>query len=68
MSTEAYLLWGLIFGSIGVGYFMYGKKQASPAPILCGLALMIYPYFISSAWLMIAIGAVLIAIPYFLRR
>jgi hypothetical protein len=38
------------------------------APLLCGLALMVYPYFISGNGLLIAIGLVLIAIPYFFRR
>src|SRR3546814_5579929 len=41
--TTATLLWGLLFGSIGLGYFLYGKKQARLVPLLCGLALMIYP-------------------------
>lgn len=67
MSTEAALFLGLIFGSIGLGFFMYGKKQRSAVPMVCGLALMVYPYFVGSAWAMIAIGLVLIAIPYFVR-
>ena len=67
MSTEAWLFWGLIFGSIGLGFFLYGKKQRSPIPMVCGLVLMIYPYFIGNTLLLVAIGAVLIAIPYFIR-
>ena len=67
MSTTAYLFWGLIFGSIGLGFFLYGKKQRSPVPMMCGLALMIYPYFVSSTWLTVLIGVVLMAIPYFVR-
>jgi hypothetical protein len=67
LSTTAYLLWGLIFGSIGGGYFLYGKKRPSGMAMVCGLALMIYPYFVSSTWSMIAIGVLLMAIPYFVR-
>jgi len=26
------LLWGILFGSIGLGYFVYGKKQARRHP------------------------------------
>jgi len=66
MSTSS-LLWGLIFGSIGVGFFVYGKKQGEVVPLLCGLALMIFPYFVSSTFLLIAIGVALMAIPYFFR-
>jgi len=61
------LLWGLIFGSIGVGFFVYGKKQGAIVPILCGFALMIFPYFVSNVFVLVAVGAALIAIPYFAR-
>ena len=36
-------------------------------PLICGIALMVYPYFVSSNALLVAIGVVLIAIPYFVR-
>jgi hypothetical protein len=62
------LLWGLLFGSIGLGYFIYGKKQRSIAPLVCGLALMVFPYFVSNLMLLVGIGAILIIIPYFLRE
>jgi len=61
------LLLGLIFSAIGAGFFMYGRKQTRPVPLLCGLALMVYPYFISNNALLVAIGVVLMAIPYFVR-
>lgn len=63
----ASLLWGLLFGSIGFGFFWYGKNQKALVPTLCGLVLMIFPYFISGTLSMVAIGAVLIAIPWFIR-
>jgi len=66
VSTSS-LLWGLIFGSIGVGFFVYGKKQGEVVPLLCGLALMIFPYFVSSTLLLVVIGVALMAIPYFFR-
>jgi hypothetical protein len=65
--STASLLWGLLFGSIGLGFFVYGKKQRAVVPMLCGVALMIFPYFVSGIILTIVIGTVLIAIPYFLR-
>lgn len=61
------LLWSLLFSSIGLGYFVYGKKQKAVVPLLSGLGLMIYPYFVSSTILLGAIGAALIALPYFVR-
>jgi hypothetical protein len=65
--STASLLWGLLFGSIGLGFFVYGKKQRAVVPMLCGVALMIFPYFVSGIIVTIVIGTVLIAIPYFLR-
>ena len=66
MST-ATLLWGLLFGSIGIGFFIYGKRQSMVVPLVCGLALMVYPYFVANAWLLLLIGIALMAVPYFLR-
>jgi len=57
----------LLFGSIGLGYFIYGKKQKAVVPLVCGLALMLFPYFVSNLMLLVGIGALLAAIPYFLR-
>jgi len=65
--NEAWLLWGLVFGSFGLGFFVYGKKQKAIVPLVCGLALMIFPYFISNTILLVAIGVTLMALPFFLR-
>lgn len=63
----ATLLWGVIFGAIGMGFFVYGKRQSAPIPLVCGIALMVFPYFISNVWGTVAVGALLMAIPYFIR-
>jgi hypothetical protein len=61
------LLWGLFFGSFGLGYFIYGRKQKAVVPLVCGLALMIFPYFVANTIVLVVIGAALMAIPYFVR-
>ncbi|MEZ5574120.1 MAG: hypothetical protein R3F36_06110 [Candidatus Competibacteraceae bacterium] len=66
MNTSLLLL-GVLFGSVGLGYFLYGKKQRAVVPLVCGLALMVVPYFISSTALLVMVGAVLSGIPYFVR-
>ena len=66
MSTSS-LIWGLLFGSAGFGFFLYGKKQQAVVPLLSGLALMVFPYFVSNTILLVAIGFALIALPYFAR-
>lgn len=66
MNTST-LLWGLLFGSIGLGFFVYGRRQKTVVPLACGVALMIYPYFVSNTILLVIVGMALIAIPYFVR-
>lgn len=61
------LLWSLLFSSVGLGFFLYGKKQQAVVPLFSGLALMIYPYFVPNSILLVAIGVVLVAVPYFIR-
>jgi hypothetical protein len=56
--SAANLIGGLVFGSIGFIAFIYGKRMNLWKPMLLGLALMVYPYFISDDVMMIAIGAI----------
>lgn len=67
MSTSSLLL-GVLFSCVGFGYFLYGRKQRSGAPLVCGMALMVIPYLISNAGLLLVVGLVLAAGPYFLRE
>jgi hypothetical protein len=57
----------MLFGSIGLAFFIYGKRQRTVVPLICGLVLMIFPYFISNTVLLVVLGVVLVALPYFLR-
>ena len=63
----ATLLWGVVFGAVGMGFFVYGKRQGAPIPLACGIGLMVFPYFISNTWATVVVGALLMAIPYFVR-
>jgi len=67
MDNEALLLWSVLFSSIGFGFFIYGKKQRSIMPFISGLALMGYPYFVDTVSLILGVGIILIALPYFVR-
>ncbi|HCM32392.1 MAG TPA: amino acid transport protein, partial [Acinetobacter radioresistens] len=35
--TATQLLLGVLFSSIGLGYFLYGRKQSMTVPLVCGL-------------------------------
>jgi len=57
----AELIAGLLFGSIGLVAFLYGKRQAVWRPMFTGLALMVYPYFVADTFALWGIGAALTA-------
>ena len=57
---------GMLFGAIGAGYLVYGRKQRRGIALLSGLVLMVFPYFISNVWLCLLIGAAFMALPFFI--
>lgn len=67
MDSTVVLLWGLLFGSIGFGYFLYGKKQKAAVPLITGIVLCVVPYFIANVYALVMVGVVLMAIPFFVR-
>jgi hypothetical protein len=50
-----------------MGFFVYGKKQGELVPLICGLPLMVYPYFISNTVIVVVVGILLTVVPYFVR-
>ncbi len=55
------LLASLVVSSIGLGLFLYGKKQVRMPQLVVGLSMMVYPYFVTGAALMSGIAVVLLA-------
>ena len=58
----------LVWGSIGFGMAIYGKKQGSLIPLFGGIAVMAVSYFISSALYMSLTSMALIAAVFFFRK
>tara|TARA_R110002073_G_scaffold31335_3_gene96212 strand:- start:490 stop:696 length:207 start_codon:yes stop_codon:yes gene_type:complete len=67
MFDTSYLLISLVFSSIGLGYFIYGRKQKHKIAFYSGLCLMLYPYMISDSMWLIVIGIALMFAPKFIR-
>ena len=67
MGSTTVLLWGMLFGSIGFGFFLYGKKQKAVVPIFAGIALCVVPYIIANVYALVMVGVILMAIPFFVR-
>ena len=61
------MMWIILFSAIGLGFFTYGKKQRAIMPLLSGMVLMIYPYFVANIYALVGIGVGLSALPYFIR-
>lgn len=57
------LFLGLLFGSVGGVYAFYGRKNYDASFLVCGVLLMIYPYFVPGALLITLVGAVLVMFP-----
>ena len=66
MSTSI-LLAGVLFGAVGVGYVLYGRKQRAPLPLVSGVALMVIPYFLSNAVLLFVLSIALAVLPWVVR-
>ena len=67
MDTTTQILAGLLFGSVGMGYIVYGRKQLNAMALLAGIGLCVFPYFVASVWLMMAIGLALVLLPFVIR-
>lgn len=57
-----YLLASLVWGSIGLGLVMYGRKQTAAAPLGAGALLLIASYFADSALSMSVVSLVVLAV------
>jgi hypothetical protein len=66
-SSPAALFGSLLFGTIGLGVFMYGKKMVLWKPMVVGVILMAYPYFVPQTWLIYTIGCALCLVLYVVR-
>lgn len=67
MTNTSAMLWALLFSSIGMGYFIYGKKQGNKVALLCGIGLMVFPYFTSNDYVLVLLGLGLMAVPKYVK-
>jgi hypothetical protein len=68
MFNANFLFASLIWGSVGMGYFVYGKKQASWMAMIGGVLMMAASYLVGSALLMSLLCLGIIAAVYFLSK
>lgn len=68
MFNANFLFASLIWGSIGFGYFIYGKKQGSWVPAVGGLLMIVASYFAGSATIMSLFCIAIMATVYALLK
>lgn len=61
------LFLGLLLGSIGTGYFMYGKKQRRLIPMISGTGLFVLPYLVQSWLPLTGLSLVLCLLPFIIQ-
>ncbi|HEX9061176.1 MAG TPA: hypothetical protein VF941_13430 [Clostridia bacterium] len=64
------IMFGIIFGAIGMAYFGYGRKNANLNFLISGIILIVYPYFMGSAAaaLVFIVGVILCFCPFIISR
>ena len=67
-STKTSIIAMVLFSVIGLGYFAYGKKSQRLLMLICGIALMVYSYFVNGIVYIVLIGVGLSALPFILGR
>ena len=63
LDSSAILLWGVLFSSIGLGYFIYGRRQKHKVAFYTGICLMVYPYFVADVLQLLVVGVALMSVP-----
>lgn len=58
------LMLSLIWGAVGGGYFIYGKKQGRAVFLLCGIGLCTFPMFVSGNMLSLGLGIAMCVAPF----
>ncbi len=66
--TPGSLFLMVLFGSLGFGYLVYGRRQRSLLAGCCGLLLLIVPYVFANTVPLLVAGCVLAALPFVVRR
>ncbi|MGB7757976.1 MAG: hypothetical protein WBL23_18145 [Salinisphaera sp.] len=65
MDNSALMIWSMLFGAVGLGFFTYGSRQKAIVPWLIGTTLMVDPWFITNAYALVAVDLLVIGLAWF---
>ena len=64
MPSPGSLFFSLVVSALGMAYIVYGRRQARLVPVVAGVILCLYTYFVDD-WLVLGlVGAALAAAPF----
>ena len=58
------MFFGMIWGAIGTGYFIYGKKASKAMFLLCGIGLVVLPLLVSDVLYIALSGLAFCLVPF----
>jgi len=61
------LMFSFLFGMVGTGMLMYGRKASRLVPVIVGLGLMILPCVIPNLLVMTIVCGAMALTPFFVR-
>lgn len=67
MSAENNFIICVLTSFIGMGFVYYGRRQKLITPLLSGIGLCFYTYFVGNLYVSLLIGIVLILCPFLFR-
>lgn len=56
LPSPTYMAGAIVFGLLGWAAWRHGRKRSQPLTLWLGVALMAYPYLVSSTWVLYATG------------
>ena len=60
MFDPTVLFLAMVISSVGLGLFVYGKRQARLPQLAVGLALMVFPYFTHAPRVLVTVAGLLV--------
>jgi hypothetical protein len=60
------LMLSVLLGAVGMGLFIFGKKQERPVHLVAGLMLMVLPYVVPNPLVLLSVAAVVTLCPFLL--
>jgi hypothetical protein len=64
---ENTIILSMLWGAFGTGFFIFGKKQSRATFLICGIALCVFPMFVSGFYFSLMLGVTMVALPFFVK-